>query len=56
MLDLNDTADPIENYLAAPRLLEDPRVGPSATYDWDWLPGVHERRLQYLARRSEPDR
>lgn len=27
----------------------DPRVGPSATYDW--LPGVHERQLQHLARR-----
>jgi glyoxylase-like metal-dependent hydrolase (beta-lactamase superfamily II) len=99
MLDLNDTADPIENYLAALGLLEDvaddvdvvipghgsvghgdevrvridqdrayvhalrdaqapadPRVGPSATYGRDWLPGVHERQLQHLARRSEPDR
>ena len=96
MLDLNDTADPIEDYLAALRLLEgaagdvdvlvpghgsiggpdqvraridqdrayvhalrdaevvsDPRVGPSATYDW--LPGVHERQLQNLARRTEDD-
>jgi len=96
LLDLNDTADPIEDYLAALRLLEgaagdvdvvvpghgsvggpdqvparigqdrayvhalrdvqvvsDPRVGPSATYDW--LPGVHERQLQNLARRSEHD-
>jgi glyoxylase-like metal-dependent hydrolase (beta-lactamase superfamily II) len=96
MLDLNDTADPIEDYLAALRLLEgvasdvdvlipghgstggadqvharidqdrayvqalrdahvpiDPRVGPSAAYGKDWLPGVHERQLQRLAQRSE---
>jgi glyoxylase-like metal-dependent hydrolase (beta-lactamase superfamily II) len=94
MLDLNDSADPIEDYLAALRLLEgaagdvdvvipghgsiggadqvraridqdrayahalrdasvpdDPRIGPSATYDW--VPGVHERQLQHLARRRE---
>jgi len=99
MLDLNDTADPIEDYLAALRLLEgvagdvdvlipghgsiggadqvraridqdrayahalrdahvpsDPRVGPSATYGKDWLPGVHARQLQRLARRRERDR
>lgn len=92
MLDFNDTADPIEDYLAALRLLEgvadnvdvlvpghgsiggadqararigqdrayvralrdagapgDPRVGPSATFDW--MAGVHERQLQQLARR-----
>jgi glyoxylase-like metal-dependent hydrolase (beta-lactamase superfamily II) len=92
MLDLNDTVDPIEDYLAALRLLEgvagdvdvfvpghgsiggadqvharidqdrayvhalrdadvlsDPRVGPSATFGKDWLPGVHERQLQHLA-------
>ena len=98
MLDLNDTADPIEDYLAALRLLEgmagdvdvlvpghgsiggadqvraridqdrayvhalrdaevlsDPRVGPSATYGKDWLPGVHARQLQGLARRSQRD-
>ena len=98
MLDLNETADPIEDYLAALRLLEgvagdvdvlvpghgsiggadqvharidqdrayvhalrdahvpsDPRVGPSATYGKDWLPGVHVRQLQRLARRSERD-
>jgi glyoxylase-like metal-dependent hydrolase (beta-lactamase superfamily II) len=97
LLDLNDTADPIEDYLAALRLLEgvagdvdvlvpghgsiggadqvraridqdrayvqalrdagtpdDPRVGPSATFDW--MSGVHERQLQQLARRSERDR
>jgi glyoxylase-like metal-dependent hydrolase (beta-lactamase superfamily II) len=96
MLDLNDTADPIEDYLAALRLLEgaagdvdvvvpghgsiggpdqvharidqdrayvhalrdagppgDPRVGPSAMYGKDWLPGVHARQLQHLARRRE---
>ena len=98
MLDLNDTADPIEDYLAALRLLDgaaddvdvlvpghgsiggadqvharieqdrayvhalrdasvpgDPRVGPSATFGKDWLPGVHERQLQRLAQRSERD-
>lgn len=99
MLDVNDTADPIKDYLAALRLLggvagdvdvlvpghgsvggadqvharsdqdrayvhalrdagvlSDPRVGPSATYGKDWLPGVHERQLQRLsARRSERD-
>jgi glyoxylase-like metal-dependent hydrolase (beta-lactamase superfamily II) len=98
MLDLNDTADPIKDYLAALQLLEgvaghadvlvpghgsiggadqlharidqdrayvhalrdahdpsDPRVGPSATYGKDWLPGVHERQLQALARRNERD-
>jgi glyoxylase-like metal-dependent hydrolase (beta-lactamase superfamily II) len=98
MLDLNDTADPIEDYLAALRLLEaaagdvdvlipghgsvggadqvrarieqdrtyvhalrdagvpsDTRLGPSATFGKDWLPGVHERQLQRLARRSECD-
>jgi glyoxylase-like metal-dependent hydrolase (beta-lactamase superfamily II) len=96
MLDLNDTADPIEDYLAALRLLEnaaddvdvlvpghgsiggpdqlraridqdrayvqalrdagvpgDPRVGPSATFDW--MSGVHERQLQHLARKRERD-
>jgi glyoxylase-like metal-dependent hydrolase (beta-lactamase superfamily II) len=98
LLDLNDTVDPIEDYLAALRLLEgvggdvdvfipghgsiggagqvharinrdrayvqalrdahvpsDPRVGPSATFGKDWLPGVHEQQLQNLARRSERD-
>ena len=97
MLDLDDPADPIEDYLAALRLLEgvaddvdvlvpghgsiggadqvharidqdrayvralrdaqvpsDPRLGP-ANYGKDWLPGVHERQLQRLARRSERD-
>jgi glyoxylase-like metal-dependent hydrolase (beta-lactamase superfamily II) len=98
MLDLNGTADPIQDYLAALRLLEgaagdvdvlvpghgsiggtdqvharidqdrayvhalrdahvlsDPRIGPSATYGKDWLPGVHARQLQRLAQRSERD-
>lgn len=31
----------------------DPRVGPSATFDW--VPGVHARQLQILAQRSERD-
>jgi glyoxylase-like metal-dependent hydrolase (beta-lactamase superfamily II) len=96
LLDLNGTADPIQDYLAALRLLEaaagdvdvlvpghgstggadqlharidqdraylhalrdahtpaDPRVGPSATFGKDWLPGVHEGQQQRLARRSE---
>jgi glyoxylase-like metal-dependent hydrolase (beta-lactamase superfamily II) len=94
MLDLMNAADPIEDYLAALRLLDgvagdvdvlvpghgsvggadqvraridqdrayvqalrdakvpgDSRVGPSAAYDW--VPGVHERQLQQLARRRE---
>jgi glyoxylase-like metal-dependent hydrolase (beta-lactamase superfamily II) len=98
LLDLNDTADPIEDYLAALRLLEgvagdvdvfvpghgsiggadevharieqdrayvhalrdagahsDPRVGPSAAFGRDWLPGVHERQLQRLAHGRERD-
>jgi glyoxylase-like metal-dependent hydrolase (beta-lactamase superfamily II) len=33
---------------------DDPRLGPSA-YGADWLPGVHERQLQSLARRSGRD-
>ena len=96
MLDLNGTADPIQDYLTALRLLEgaaggvdvlipghgsiggadqvraridrdrayvhalrdaqvpgDPRIGPSATYDW--VPGVHARQLQRLAQRSQRD-
>jgi glyoxylase-like metal-dependent hydrolase (beta-lactamase superfamily II) len=95
MLDVNDNADPIEDYLAALRLFEgvaggvdvvvpghgsiggadqvharidqdraylralrdpgapgDPRIGPSATYGKEWLPGVHERQLQRLAQPS----
>jgi glyoxylase-like metal-dependent hydrolase (beta-lactamase superfamily II) len=34
---------------------DDPRIGPSAGYGEDWLPGVHERQLQQLARRRELD-
>jgi len=98
MLDLNPTADPIEDYLAALRLLEavagdvdvfvpghgsvgeadqiqaridqdrayvlalreghdpsDPRVGPSAKPDWEWVGDVHARQLQHLAQRNERD-
>jgi glyoxylase-like metal-dependent hydrolase (beta-lactamase superfamily II) len=95
LLDLNDTADPIEDHLAALRLLEgaagdvvvpghgsvggadqvreridqdraylqalrdadglsDPRLGPSATFS-NWLPGVHKRQLQHLARGRDRD-
>jgi glyoxylase-like metal-dependent hydrolase (beta-lactamase superfamily II) len=96
-LDL-EAVDPIEDYLAALRLLEgvagdvdvlvpghgsvggadqvraridldraymdalrdagvpdDPRVGPSATFGKDWLPGVHEWQLQQLAKKREHD-
>jgi glyoxylase-like metal-dependent hydrolase (beta-lactamase superfamily II) len=35
--------------------LSDPRVGPSAKDGWDWVASVHERQLQGLAGRSEPD-
>jgi glyoxylase-like metal-dependent hydrolase (beta-lactamase superfamily II) len=95
-LDLMNATDPIEDYLAALRLLEgvagavdvlipghgsvggadqvrarieqdrayvhalrdggapgDPRVGPSATYDW--VPGVHERQVHQLVQRRERD-
>jgi glyoxylase-like metal-dependent hydrolase (beta-lactamase superfamily II) len=31
---------------------DDPRLGPSATFGRDWLPGVHERQLQHLAPRE----
>jgi glyoxylase-like metal-dependent hydrolase (beta-lactamase superfamily II) len=35
---------------------DDPRVGPSATFGTEWLPGVHERQLKSLAaRRAERD-
>ena len=97
LLDLNGATDPIEDYLAALRLVEgaagdvdvvipghgsvggadqvqaridrdraylhalrdadvpsDPRLGPSATFS-DWLPGVHERQLQHLARTRDRD-
>jgi glyoxylase-like metal-dependent hydrolase (beta-lactamase superfamily II) len=35
-------------------VVSDPRLGPSA-YGKDWLPGVHERQLQHLARSRERD-
>ncbi len=46
----------IEHQAHAPGLRDagvpgDSRVGPSAAYDW--VPGVHERQLQQLARRRE---
>jgi glyoxylase-like metal-dependent hydrolase (beta-lactamase superfamily II) len=34
---------------------DDPRVGPSATFGNDWLPGVHEWQLQQLAKKREHD-
>jgi len=34
---------------------DDPRVGPSATFGKDWLPGVHEWQLQQLATKREHD-
>jgi glyoxylase-like metal-dependent hydrolase (beta-lactamase superfamily II) len=34
---------------------DDPRLGPSATFGKDWLPGVHERQLQHLTQSSERD-
>jgi glyoxylase-like metal-dependent hydrolase (beta-lactamase superfamily II) len=98
LLDLNDTSDPIGDYLAGLRALEgvtdgvdvlvpghgsvgrgddvrarinqdrayvqalrdaagpdDPRVGPSAAYGRDWLPGVHAGQLQRLAQRNDQD-
>lgn len=96
MLDLNGTAEPVEDYLGALQLLDDlahdavvvvpghgsvggaeqvrvridqdraylhavrdsgtvadPRVGPSATFGQDWLPGLHARQLQQLAQLRE---
>jgi glyoxylase-like metal-dependent hydrolase (beta-lactamase superfamily II) len=34
---------------------DDPRIGPSATFGKDWLPGVYEWQLQQLAKRREHD-
>ena len=34
---------------------DDPRVGPSATFGKDWLPGVHEWQLQQFANKREHD-
>ena len=33
----------------------DPRIGPSATFGKDWLPGVYEWQLQQLANKRERD-
>jgi glyoxylase-like metal-dependent hydrolase (beta-lactamase superfamily II) len=37
------------------RAPDDPRIGPSATFGKDWLPGVYEWQRQVLAKRSEHD-
>ncbi len=34
---------------------DDPRIGPSATFGKDWLPGVYEWQLQQLAKKGEHD-
>jgi hypothetical protein len=34
---------------------DDPRIGPSATFGKDWLPGVHEWQLQQLTEKRERD-
>jgi glyoxylase-like metal-dependent hydrolase (beta-lactamase superfamily II) len=34
---------------------DDPRIGPSATFGNDWLPGVYEWQLQQLAKKREHD-
>ena len=34
---------------------DDPRIGPSATFGKEWLPGVYEWQLQQLARNGEHD-
>jgi glyoxylase-like metal-dependent hydrolase (beta-lactamase superfamily II) len=35
------------------RAFDDPRIGPSATFGKDWLPGVYEWQLQQLAQKGE---
>jgi glyoxylase-like metal-dependent hydrolase (beta-lactamase superfamily II) len=37
------------------RTPDDPRVGPSATFGKDWLPGVHKWQLEQLAKKREQD-
>jgi hypothetical protein len=37
------------------RAPDDPRIGPSATFGKDWLPGVYEWQQQQLATRREHD-
>ena len=34
---------------------DDPRIGPSATFGTDWLPGVYEWQAQQLAGKSNHD-
>ena len=34
---------------------DDPRIGPSATFGKDWLPGVYEWQLRQLAMNREHD-
>jgi hypothetical protein len=34
---------------------DDPRIGPSATFGKDWLPGVYESQLRHLAQKREHD-
>ena len=34
---------------------EDPRIGPSATFGKEWLPGVYEWQREHFAERSERD-
>jgi len=62
-----EAANPIEDYLVGLRLLEDvealrdghasddPRIGPSATFGTDWLPGLYEWQAQQLAGKSNHD-
>jgi hypothetical protein len=37
------------------RVPGDPRIGPSATFGKDWLPGVYEWQRQQLAKKREHD-
>ena len=34
---------------------DDPRIGPSATFGKDWLPGVYEWQAQHFAQEGQPD-
>ena len=36
------------------RAPDDPRIGPSATFGKDWLPGVYEWQLEQLAKKRDP--
>jgi hypothetical protein len=44
----------VEQALRGAGAADDPRVGPSATFDW--MSGVHQRQLQQFARRKERDK